>query len=580
MDEYVIWHSAGDARPAADLAARLTAAGLAPVLARPDTPLDPASGGVAALDAAPVAIALVSSAALAEQRYDAPLAARLEARQPTLIALQDVSVWEFGLRRPTWAQRLDPAAILPPATDPDAPAWLDWLASVEPAPHTGAQREPAPAEWTEPAGSAAPGSPPAAVAAPTTTPDWLNPALLFQPPSWSLGEAPPADAAAAPPSIEPDARDEPGDAIGWAPALDLDTGRLVEPPPSPAEPTSSPAAAIAAPAIAMATEPAPRVAERSAIAPPRGRQRASRPAVTEGRAPQPASRPRPRRSAGCTCLLWVIGIIGGLIALVVVAFIALAIIGSTLPDDPETTPVPVAEVAETVGTPPAPTQPASAASRAPASPTPRSTATRVLTALPTATPLRIVRDTFSNAALGLLPRAAADGAGYRLGYEQGEYTIAAAGPTAPPAIMTAALAGSYGNVTLSVDARLVGEPVDRVIALACRDQTMPGNAGYRLLVNPARRQVALARGDAGRETLLADWRSATVVRQNNQTNRLELRCLDATITGLINGASVVQATDSTYRTGTAWLGVAVPVRGGASETRFDNLTVTALPSGQ
>jgi hypothetical protein len=566
MSDYVIWHIVSDARAAGVVAARCAALGVIAVSAQPATALEPAAGDDAALSVAAVVVAVVSAAALADQRFDAPMTARLVAGRPTLIALTDLSSWEFSLRRPDWLRRVGPEAVLPAGTDADAPAWLDWLASVTAVPEPGAQSGPRPAGRAEtPARQDQPATDAAATS--PATPAWLDPNVLFQRPAWSLGDTVPTSVSDTPPVDTTERTTTPGDPP-WTDAQLAETEDAAAQLDLPAAPGDEARAAAATIEPTPNRDPAP-----VSVAP--GRRR--RAAVThEHRAPLPASRPGPRRNPGCTCLLWLVGVVVGLIVLAVVAFIALVAIGSMIPDSVDDSPA--ATVQAVAPAEPSP-EPTLAPTSAPAavSPTARATPTRQVTstAATTSTAQRLLRDTFGSPATGLLPRAAPDSAGYRLAYEQGEYVMGATGAGTPPAIMAAALTGDFANLTLAVDVRLIGDPADRTIVLACRDRGTVGSAGYRLRMNPERGQVTLTRADGERETPLVDWRSAPAVRQNNQTNRLELRCLGTTISGFVNGTQVASASDRTHQAGTAWLGAST-ARAGASEARFDNLTGVGL----
>ena len=168
---------------------------------------------------------------------------------------------------------------------------------------------------------------------------------------------------------------------------------------------------------------------------------------------------------------------------------------------------------------------------------------------------------------------------YQRGYEQGEYVLSASRSTSPPAVLAAPVSGTYANVTVAADARLIGDTTGRTLIVACRDLGSAAGNGYGLFVSPNRGQAALARWDSGRATMLVNWRTTSAVRQSLQTNRLEFRCHDGSITALVNGAQVASIRDATHRAGTAWLGVSES--GGLTpdtEARFDNLAVTDLPA--
>jgi hypothetical protein len=107
--------------------------------------------------------------------------------------------------------------------------------------------------------------------------------------------------------------------------------------------------------------------------------------------------------------------------------------------------------------------------------------------------VRTLRDTFSNPDQGLLPRESDDPTRYRRGYERGEYVLASLGPGELRAPLLAPLPGAYGDLAISVDARLVGDTAGRTLMVVCHDQGAMGGAGYGLLVSPGQGQFAVAR---------------------------------------------------------------------------------------
>jgi hypothetical protein len=223
--------------------------------------------------------------------------------------------------------------------------------------------------------------------------------------------------------------------------------------------------------------------------------------------------------------------------------------------DPAATPSPAASPTS------APTR---AATRTPAPTRPPATAAAGAT----------LADAFDAPERGLLPRESASPAQYRLGYDQGEYVVAVVDPTWDR-LPVARLEETFGNATLAVEARLIGETAERYIALACRDQGGSTGSQYRLVINPGQGRFKLARHDAGRETPLVNWQSARVIRQGNQTNRIQLRCVGNAISAEINGTAVASVRDGTYPDGEFWIGAAAfSGQRGTVEARFDNLTVT------
>ena len=68
--------------------------------------------------------------------------------------------------------------------------------------------------------------------------------------------------------------------------------------------------------------------------------------------------------------------------------------------------------------------------------------------------------------------------------------------------------------------------------------------------------------------------TSTVVHRGHETNRLELTCVDRTISASVNGVPVASVQDGAYRTGHLWLGAGVlDARLLPVEARFRNLIV-------
>jgi hypothetical protein len=609
MGDLVICHVYGDARLAEEIAGGLRAAGYAVWLPDGQSLLRPAGDPdrvAARIDAAAAVLALISGAALSERDFDTQVDRAFETGRPLLAVLRDASRWELELRRPAWTRALGERALTltPAGVAALLPELLAALAesgvSPEPGQASAASAsfpteppKPAPPYMLTDVGilrpaaepspeSATPSSmplpplelppPPAALAAPA--PGLSSPSSLDPAPAGSSISPPRSDAA---PEVDEVSSPE------WAAPADVEpTEEPAAPPPASLSATAMDSRWVVVPVEAEPDEAAEREVEptvdRSGIVlPPAAPRATAGPTVVEGRAPLPPVAPRPARRGGCGCLAWALFIFIGLPILIgVVGFVALVFFALFNSDSesppPEATPAPAAiATAATVAI-----ADGTAIAGRP-SPTPARTAT-IRAPAPTLAGQRVLRDTFAEPGLGLLPAESDAPDRYHRGYDQGEYVLSASRSTSPPPVLAAPASGAYGDVTVVVDARLIGETTGRTLIVACRDQGSAAGAGYGLLVSPNRGQAALARWDAGRATMLVDWRTTAAVRRGLQTNRLELRCHDGSITALVNGAQVASIRDSTYPAGVIWLGVSE--NGGPSpttEARFDNLAVTGVP---
>ncbi|MFN8521957.1 MAG: hypothetical protein U0821_02510 [Chloroflexota bacterium] len=158
----------------------------------------------------------------------------------------------------------------------------------------------------------------------------------------------------------------------------------------------------------------------------------------------------------------------------------------------------------------------------------------------------------------------------------GEWQILREDATLGPASTTAP--GRYANASISVDARIVGDYLQRYVSVSCREGGATGSS-YRLAVDPARRSTTLARLDGGAEHPLVPWRLTAAVRPGNESNRLELACAGNRIIGRVNGVEVASAEDGTYAEGILRYGAgSFAGRNLPSDGRFDHLLVRELPA--
>jgi hypothetical protein len=182
----------------------------------------------------------------------------------------------------------------------------------------------------------------------------------------------------------------------------------------------------------------------------------------------------------------------------------------------------------------------------------------------------LLSDNFDDPDAGWLPRSSREPTRYTYGYDRGEYSIrkidlAAGGPVA-------LLPGTYRDVALAVDARLVGETEDRYFSLACRSRG--DSSGYQALINVDRGLFVVQRRDTSAQVRLVNPSPSSAIRRGTATNRAELSCVGDTISLTINGTSVTSVRDGTYQEGALGIGTGILSRTGAHETRFDNLVVT------
>jgi hypothetical protein len=185
----------------------------------------------------------------------------------------------------------------------------------------------------------------------------------------------------------------------------------------------------------------------------------------------------------------------------------------------------------------------------------------------------LLADDFEDPASGRLPRSSPSAPRSTIGYAAGEYVIEQVDPERERRA-AALLPGLYGDVSLAIDARLVGDVSRRYLAVGCRHQST-SDSHYRLVVVPDNRHFVLARWDNDAEVLLIPWQVTPAIREGEQTNRLQLSCMASTISASINDSQVALVQDSTYREGWMWIGAgSSPDSRATVQARFDNLVLT------
>lgn len=201
----------------------------------------------------------------------------------------------------------------------------------------------------------------------------------------------------------------------------------------------------------------------------------------------------------------------------------------------------------------------------------------VATLVPWPAPPEIVllSDDFDVPNARVLPEVSEFSNEFAVGYSVGEYSIQSLliGSNRLP---SAVLPGWYANATLAIDARLIGDVLSQSIVIGCRN--FAPRSGYRLTLRPAHGAGAIDRTDDVRVPIrLASFTNVGAIRRQTAQNRLELRCVDDTISATINGTLVATARDSTYRAGRMWVGGTVdPGTIAFSYILFDNLVVRGV----
>ncbi|MBI2760916.1 MAG: serine/threonine protein kinase [Chloroflexi bacterium] len=291
---------------------------------------------------------------------------------------------------------------------------------------------------------------------------------------------------------------------------------------------------------------------------------------------QPAAAPASQRK------IWPFVAAGGAAAAIVAGGVAFALRQDGDPKPPPTqvvisvTPTATATSTTTATATRTATATATRTVTATATRTVTATATRTVSPTPAGPPRPgdvILRDNFDDPTKATLLTQSATPESYLLGYDRGEYFIRKVDPNFNR-VANVFLPGSYDDVSISVDARLVGESGNRAIYVVCRSST---DGQYRLVLDMGVGAFLLSRWDGDTEVQLGNkWVTRTdVLRTGTQMNKIELRCEKDTISAVINGQTVGSVKDGTYKAGRSWIGTGVFTGAtGTVEVRFDNLVVT------
>jgi hypothetical protein len=206
-------------------------------------------------------------------------------------------------------------------------------------------------------------------------------------------------------------------------------------------------------------------------------------------------------------------------------------------------------------------------------------------AVPTPAPGQVIlSDNFTDPSNGYLP-VSADSANviatpplsYSVGYLSGEYEMKKI-DASRAASGRVELTGSYPNVSIDVDARLIDPKPTTSFWLTCRHQSLEGVATYyEAEAWPDDRTFNLWRGNS---TETSNQGSALVRRKVSDkllrspaTNHFQLTCAGNTIAFAINGATVASVQDAAYSDGALRIGTSAPA-GAADTLRLANLVVT------
>lgn len=170
----------------------------------------------------------------------------------------------------------------------------------------------------------------------------------------------------------------------------------------------------------------------------------------------------------------------------------------------------------------------------------------------------LASDNFSSSTSGILPTASSRPSQWKVGYLNGEYQIASVG-SGSDLDDTALINGTYGDVTVAVDARVIqgtATAPDQTARLYCRWQPSgSGFTGYRFQFSPVTNKWALYRGDGNTGVSLTDVQDFVTLASPATAHHLAMTCSGSTISVSVDGVKLGSWQDRSYASGQAALGV-------------------------
>jgi TolB protein len=154
---------------------------------------------------------------------------------------------------------------------------------------------------------------------------------------------------------------------------------------------------------------------------------------------------------------------------------------------------------------------------------------------------------------------------YRAGYADGEFVIEQFN-TGTPFFAAVLVPGHYLDASFYMHVRVVGDPPDPVVGMACRLQDRDG---YRFTVRPQTFTFAIEKVLNGQVELIYPHTESESIF--NDINYLQMSCIGNTISVWANGAFLASVTDDTFKEGNLF--IATTSQDGFIEARFDNLLV-------
>ena len=184
----------------------------------------------------------------------------------------------------------------------------------------------------------------------------------------------------------------------------------------------------------------------------------------------------------------------------------------------------------------------------------------------------VYTDAMDSPATGLLRSEATTDA--RSAYQNGQFVIQTVNAGYSGDLAAFPAVPSLPDVSVAVDVSVAPDLTGKYAFVGCRGSN---TSAYLFELHPDTRSVNLWRLDSDNMVSLGAATDVAAANAGSDNNRLEIRCVGNTITGLINGQQVLTAQDATYSSGDVFIGTGKDATTtDVLLTGFDNLTITEL----
>ncbi len=184
-------------------------------------------------------------------------------------------------------------------------------------------------------------------------------------------------------------------------------------------------------------------------------------------------------------------------------------------------------------------------------------------------------DSMDSSGSGLLSNQSPDPSQFTFGYQNSQFIIQTLQPGWHGDLYAYTSVPELTDVQAMVDFSIAGDLTGKYAFVGCRDDG--SGTGYMVEVHPDTGRANIWRYDGNSVENLATVTDTSVVHLGSANNRIEIICQGSTISGVVNGQTLLTAQDSTYTSGNVFIGA-----GKNSDTTdlllagFDNLSVTDL----